>query len=1005
MKKRNILVRTNYFGLFLLFFLFNSLFLYAQTDINALNEKIQKKGAKWRAKENPISRLSAEERRLRLGLKLPEFQEDYKIKKVKILADYPSSFDWRDNNGNWVTAVKDQGDCGSCWDFAAVGAFESLIRIATDDANLNIDLSEQFVLSCSDGGCDGWYTFAACQFLIDTGTPDEACMFYQEDDTIPCSDACADWSDRASQLSGWAWVTNDIADVDTIKASLLENPLPTSMAVYTDFFSYSDGVYEYVEGILEGYHAVVIVGWDDNPSDGGGGCWIVKNSWDTTWGEQGFFRIRWGEVEIGTWTIDQDMAGAEPAIAVNPGSLSSTLVQGYHEVQTIQITNNGTADLHYNIDINCDSYGLDKTYNKYSNISSSKKSHIFGTRAVSESGMKENHLKTSPGNSIKLAKNPPLSKVALFLREGFEGGIMPPDGWTKIDGPSSPGDEAAHWRIDSFAPYAGDYSAVCPWGYNLDEWLISPSLDFTVGSAPALTFYWASSYFWNVDPNDHGDLFVKVSTDGGDTWEQLWTFGDIGPWEDWTWYQTILDLSDYAGQPDVLIAFHVLANDNGDILIDEISLSMDTWIDADPSAGVILADSAVDVSIYFDTVIDTVVFDTGEYSATLQITSDDPGDALIQLPVTMDVINLNVNIPDVTAGIGDTILIPVEITDDVTGLDIYSAGMTISIGDTGVAKFLGANNVSTIANEWDMNFSISNGQITINMTSDSSLDGSGPLVNLEVYTSGNVGDSTSIVFENFIFNEGIPGVNTDNDIFIYLECNSEVNVCINDTSATEGSTIQIPVKIDDTSGMDILGVELSITYNSSIIEAVEAGLSGTIGEGWSLEYNILTGRINVAMSSSGSPLTGSGNLIFIQFNTTGSGGDTTSLHFDLIRFNEGCPVATGDDGLCTIQFTNIVDRINSIPTKFELLQNFPNPFNPMTTIHYALPKTVHVNLVVYDILGNKVKTLVNTKQTAGFKSLIWDGKDNSGHSVSSGLYIYKIHTPDFIKMRKMILLK
>jgi len=71
---------------------------------------------------------------------------------------------------------------------------------------------------------------------------------------------------------------------------------------------------------------------------------------------------------------------------------------------------------------------------------------------------------------------------------------------------------------------------------------------------------------------------------------------------------------------------------------------------------------------------------------------------------------------------------------------------------------------------------------------------------------------------------------------------------------------------------------------------------------------------------------------------------------------------------------DLVDNINNIPNKFELLQNFPNPFNPSTTINYSLQKPVHVKIIVYDILGNEVKTLVDKKQTAGYKSVIWDGR-------------------------------
>jgi len=85
-----------------------------------------------------------------------------------------------------------------------------------------------------------------------------------------------------------------------------------------------------------------------------------------------------------------------------------------------------------------------------------------------------------------------------------------------------------------------------------------------------------------------------------------------------------------------------------------------------------------------------------------------------------------------------------------------------------------------------------------------------------------------------------------------------------------------------------------------------------------------------------------------------------------------------------------VESETTLSTKFELTQNYPNPFNPITTIRYALPRDVDVQLVVYDITGRQVKTLVNKRQSAGHYSIQWNGKNDNGQSVSSGIYIYQI---------------
>ena len=97
-------------------------------------------------------------------------------------------------------------------------------------------------------------------------------------------------------------------------------------------------------------------------------------------------------------------------------------------------------------------------------------------------------------------------------------------------------------------------------------------------------------------------------------------------------------------------------------------------------------------------------------------------------------------------------------------------------------------------------------------------------------------------------------------------------------------------------------------------------------------------------------------------------------------------------------------------TEFALLQNFPNPFNPSTTIRYAVPgtrsgETVPVTLVVYDILGQEIKTLVAETQSPGLHTVAWDGTDNSGRRVSSGVYIYRLTAGSYSSSMRMVLMK
>jgi bacillolysin len=104
-------------------------------------------------------------------------------------------------------------------------------------------------------------------------------------------------------------------------------------------------------------------------------------------------------------------------------------------------------------------------------------------------------------------------------------------------------------------------------------------------------------------------------------------------------------------------------------------------------------------------------------------------------------------------------------------------------------------------------------------------------------------------------------------------------------------------------------------------------------------------------------------------------------------------------------FVTDVEIDSRIPDKFEVSQNYPNPFNPSTTIKYALPQNTPVSMIVYDINGNQVAELVNNPQNAGTYSVTWNGKNDNGVSVASGIYYCRTIAGDYIKTNKMILMK
>ena len=291
-------------------------------SIANINTKIKESGALWQAAATSVSKLSAEERKSRLGL-IPTDPELKMIKQFGLdkpiaspnksapkpkkenpgTVSVPTSKDWRNVNGvNWTTPIKNQGACGSCVAFGTIAALDSLLKIrAYKDSNKTVDLSEAHLLFCGGGSCSGWHMNHACEYLKNNGVPDEACFPYSKGLQTKSCTPCADWKNRIDYTKITSWTNTK--DVQKMKSNIANNgPQITGMAVYTDFFSYNSGIYKHVTGDLEGYHCVAVVGYNDTNN-----YWICKNSWGTGWGESGWFKIAYGECGIqdvfGMWDM------------------------------------------------------------------------------------------------------------------------------------------------------------------------------------------------------------------------------------------------------------------------------------------------------------------------------------------------------------------------------------------------------------------------------------------------------------------------------------------------------------------------------------------------------------------------------------------------------------------------------------------------------------------------------------------------------------------------------
>jgi hypothetical protein len=123
----------------------------------------------------------------------------------------------------------------------------------------------------------------------------------------------------------------------------------------------------------------------------------------------------------------------------------------------------------------------------------------------------------------------------------------------------------------------------------------------------------------------------------------------------------------------------------------------------------------------------------------------------------------------------------------------------------------------------------------------------------------------------------------------------------------------------------------------------------------------------------------------------------------LLRVGHGW-VFTGDGALVPLLLPK-AQRLELPPTAFRLLQNVPNPFNPMTTIAFELPENTEVNLAVYNLVGQRVRVLVLEARGAGRYQVIWDARDDLGRDVSSGVYFYRLKAGDYLATRRMLLVR
>jgi methionine-rich copper-binding protein CopC len=237
------------------------------------------------------------------------------------------------------------------------------------------------------------------------------------------------------------------------------------------------------------------------------------------------------------------------------------------------------------------------------------------------------------------------------------------------------------------------------------------------------------------------------------------------------------------------------------------------------------------------------------------------------------------------------------------------------------------------------------------------------------------------------------------------------------------NTVVIPLVVTNDDGVSAIDIPLTfsegvtlkeVTFENTRVEHFDLKLSNIKNE----QHTVVIGLINQVGATLREPLSaGEGpvaNLVFevndpsvteirLAENESLKGHDlvyvyNTRSNPGQIAFDEVHPDFPG----VSVALSGVA---GSLPTEYALDQNYPNPFNPTTEIGLALPVTTEVELSVFNVLGQKVTTLVQGEMTAGYHTITWNGTNSDGSSVASGIYFYRIVTDQFTTSKKMMLLK
>lgn len=341
--------------------------------------------------------------------------------------------------------------------------------------------------------------------------------------------------------------------------------------------------------------------------------------------------------------------------------------------------------------------------------------------------------------------------------------------------------------------------------------------------------------------------------------------------------------------------------------------------------------------------------------------------------VLVTVYDVNVRIADATLFLGDELSLPVT-TNDLSGLGVFAYEMDISI-DTTMVLFEGIRTIGTLSEGMTVSSNLVDGVLRIAAAGTEAISGDGTLLELRFVAgdSAGVDDVTPLLFERLVFNDpGMPGPTGQAH-------DGSITFVLPEPSTPEPP--EEPSSPED--GAEDVPVETILSW-FAVADADSYRVQIALDDGFTDLFLDEAGITDTTLA-----VTGLAHL--------------TTYHWRVRAYSEGVE----GEWSGTWRFTTVMetsaddeDMHSGIPERITMEQNYPNPFNPSTQIRYTLPEAGEVRLEVFNLMGQRIDVLVDGQQQAGVHDVTFDASH-----LSSGIYLYRLQTPEESITRRMMFVK